>query len=121
VSTQLVESMAAAHGLKAEVEYTIGYPVTVNNAAEYEFARGTIVDLFGADRFRERPNPRCGAEDFSYILEEVPGVYLNLSACRSADPDAAPDNHSPLADFDDSILPDAAALLAELAVRRLAL
>jgi amidohydrolase len=120
VSTQLVESMAAAHGLKAEVEYTIGYPVTVNNAAEYEFARDTIADLFGANRFRERPNPRCGAEDFSYVLEEIPGVYLNLSACRSADPDAAPDNHSPLADFDDSILPDAAALLAELAVRRLA-
>ena len=119
-STQLVESMAAAHGLKAEVEYQIGYPVTVNDTAEYEFARDTIVDLFGADRFRERPNPRCGAEDFSYILEEIPGVYLNLSACRSADPDAAPDNHSPLADFDDSILPDGAALLAELAIRRLA-
>ncbi|MFC6160435.1 M20 metallopeptidase family protein [Kribbella jiaozuonensis] len=119
VSAQLVESMAAAHGLKAEVEYVVGYPVTVNNAAEYEFARETIVDLFGADRFRERANPRCGAEDFSYILEEIPGVYLNLSACRSADPDAAADNHSPLADFDDSILPDGAALLAELAVRRL--
>ena len=119
-STQLVESMAAAHGLKAEVEYQIGYPVTVNDTAEYEFARDTIIDLFGADRFRERPNPRCGAEDFSYILEEIPGVYLNLSACRSADPDAAPDNHSPLADFDDSILPDGAALLAELAIRRLA-
>ncbi|RZU10564.1 hippurate hydrolase [Kribbella rubisoli] len=120
VSTQLVESMAAAHGLKAEVEYTIGYPVTVNNTAEFEFARDTIVDAFGADRFRERSNPRCGAEDFSYVLEEIPGVYLNLSACRSTDPDAAPDNHSPLADFDDSILPDGAALLAELAVRRLA-
>ena len=119
-STQLVEAMAAAHGLVAEVDYQIGYPVTVNNAAEYSFARDTIVDLFGADRFRERPNPRCGAEDMSYVLNEVPGVYLNLSACRSADPDAAADNHSPLADFDDSILPDAAALLAELAVRRLA-
>ena len=119
-STQLVEAMAAAHGLVAEVDYEIGYPVTVNNAAEYGFARDTIVDLFGADRFRERPNPRCGAEDMSYVLNEVPGVYLNLSACRSADPDAAADNHSPLADFDDSVLPDAAALLAELAVRRLA-
>ncbi|MFI7064397.1 M20 family metallopeptidase [Kribbella sp. NPDC050124] len=119
-ATRLVEGMAAAHGLTAEVNYQLGYPVTVNDAAEYEFARATIVDLFGADRFRERPNPRCGAEDMSYVLQEVPGVYLNISACRSADPDAAADNHSPLADFDDSILPDASALLAELAVRRLA-
>ncbi|ADB32666.1 amidohydrolase [Kribbella flavida DSM 17836] len=119
-STRLVEAMAAAHGLTAEVRYDIGYPVTVNNAAEYEFARGTIVDLFGADRFHERANPRCGAEDMSYVLNEVPGVYLNLSACGATDPEAAADNHSPLADFDDSVLPDGAALLAELAVRRIA-
>jgi hippurate hydrolase len=117
---QLVESIAAAHGLQVEAEYQIGYPVTVNDEAEYEFARETIVDLFGADRFRRRPNPRLGAEDMSYVLNEVPGVYLNLSACASDDPDAAPDNHSPLANFDDSVLPDASALLAELAVRRLA-
>ncbi|MDX2967801.1 M20 family metallopeptidase [Kribbella solani] len=118
-SVQLVESMAAAHGLTVEVEYQIGYPVTVNNPDEYAFARDTIVDLFGADRFQERANPRCGAEDMSYVLNEVPGVYLNLSACASPDPETAPDNHSPLANFNDSVLPDASALLAELAVRRL--
>ena len=119
-STRLVESVATAHGLTAEVDYRIGYPVTVNDPAEYDFARDTIVDLFGPDRFRERPNPRCGAEDMSYVLNEVPGVYLNISACAAPDPATAADNHSPLADFDDSVLPDAAALLAELAVRRLA-
>jgi hippurate hydrolase len=120
VSVQLAESVAAAHGLTAEVSYEVGYPVTVNNPAEYAFARSTIEDVFGTGRFRERPHPRVGAEDFSYVLNEVPGVYLNLSACASADPDTAADNHSPLANFDDSILPDGAALLAELAVRRLA-
>ncbi|HZX04903.1 M20 family metallopeptidase [Kribbella sp.] len=118
-SIQLVESLAAAHGLQVEAEYQVGYPVTVNDEAEYAFARATIEDLFGTDRFRERPNPRCGAEDMSYVLNEVPGVYLNLSACAAEDPDAAADNHSPLAAFDDSVLPDGAALLAELAVRRL--
>ncbi len=55
----------------------------------------------------------------SYVLNEVPGAYVNLSACGAADPETAADNHSPSADFDDSILPDGAALLAELAVRRL--
>ncbi len=118
-SIQLVEGLAAAHGLQVEADYRVGYPVTVNDEAEYNFARETIVDVFGPDRFRERPNPRCGAEDMSFVLNEVPGVYLNLSACASPDPDAAADNHSPLANFDDSVLPDGAALLAELAVRRL--
>jgi hippurate hydrolase len=55
----------------------------------------------------------------SYVLNEVPGVYLNLSACATADPEAAADNHSPLANFDDAVVPDGSALLAELAVRRL--
>ncbi|HEY3558396.1 MAG TPA: M20 family metallopeptidase [Kribbella sp.] len=118
-SIQLVESLATAHGLQVEAEYQVGYPVTVNDSSEYAFARSVIEDLFGADRFRERPNPRCGAEDMSYVLNEVPGVYLNLSACAADDPDVAADNHSPLATFDDSVLPDGAALLAELAVRRL--
>jgi amidohydrolase len=119
-SIRLIENMAAAHGLTAEAHYRIGYPVTVNDEAEYLFARQAIVDLFGPERFRERAHAECGAEDMSYVLNEVPGAYVNLSACGAADWHTAADNHSPLAYFDDSVLPDAAALLAELAVRRLA-
>ena len=52
------------------------------------------------------------------MLKEVPGAYVFPSACASVDPLTADDNHSPRADFDDSVLPDAAALLAELALRR---
>ena len=118
-SVRLIEGMAAAHGLTAEATYQLGYPVTVNDEAEFRFARQAIVDLFGPERFRDRPHAECGAEDMSYVLNEVPGAYVNLSACGAADWDLAPDNHSPLADFDDSVLPDGAALLAELAVRRL--
>jgi amidohydrolase len=119
-SVRLIENMAAAHGLTAEAHYRIGYPVTVNDEAEYLFARQAIVDLFGPERFRERAHAECGAEDMSYVLNEVPGAYLNLSACGAADWHTSADNHSPLADFDDSVLPGGAALLAELAIRRLA-
>ncbi|MFI5707399.1 M20 family metallopeptidase [Kribbella sp. NPDC051620] len=119
-SVRLVEHIAAAHGLTVEADYRVGYPVTVNDATEYAFARQAIVDLFGPGRFRERAHAECGAEDMSYVLNEVPGAYVNLSACAAPNPETAADNHSPLADFDDSVLPDAAALLAELAVRRLA-
>ena len=46
-------------------------------------------------------------------------AYVFLSACPAEDPSTAPDNHSPRAHFDDSVLPDQAVLLAELALRRL--
>jgi amidohydrolase len=112
--------IAAAHGLRAEVTHLPGYPVTVNDAAEYAFAKDTISDLFGPERYVHQEDPEMGSEDFSFVAQQVPSAYVNLSACAAEDYDAAPDNHSPRAHFDDSVLPDAAALLAELALRRLA-
>lgn len=53
------------------------------------------------------------------MLEEVPGAYVFLSACVFEDPADADGNHSPRAAFDDVVLADGAALLAELAVRRI--
>jgi hypothetical protein len=52
------------------------------------------------------------------VLEQVPGAYLNVSACAHADHHDAEDNHSPRAAFDDAIVPDVAAALAEMALRR---
>ncbi len=79
----------------------------------------TITDLFGSDRYREWANPDPGGEDMSYVLQQVPGAYVMVSACPpEADPLTAPDNHSPLAAFDDAIVPDCAAFLAEMALRR---
>jgi amidohydrolase len=116
-----VEGIASAHGLTVEAAYVRGYPCTVNDPAEYAFVADTITAMFGAERIYEWPNPDPGGEDMSYVLEQVPGAYVMVSACREGvDPVTAPDNHSPLADFDDSVLPDCAALLAELALRRTA-
>jgi hippurate hydrolase len=116
---RLARGIAEAHGLTVEVEWLFGYPVTVNDETEYAFARDTIKDLFGAGRYVHMRDPEMGAEDFSFVAQQVPSAYVNLSACSAADYEAAPDNHSPRAHFDDSVVPDAAALLAELALRRL--
>lgn len=115
---RVVTGIAEAHGLGVEVDFTVGYPVTVNDAAEYAFTRETIEDLFGPGRYTEMPEPEMGSEDFAFVALEVPSAYVDLSACPAPDYRAAPDNHSPRAEFDDSVLPDAAALLAELALRR---
>lgn len=116
---RLVTGIAAAHGLGVEVDFTIGYPVTVNDPDEYAFATDTIVDMFGSDRYATMLEPEMGSEDFSFVAQQVPSAYVNLSVCPSEDWENAPDNHSPRAEFDDALLPDAAALLAELALRRL--
>jgi hippurate hydrolase len=117
---QLLDGIASAHGLRAETVWTPGYPPTVNDVGEYTFARETVVDLFGEERYDEEPNADPGTEDFSYVLERVPGAYLSISACAADDPLTAPDNHSARAMFDDSVLPECAAFLAEVAARRLA-
>ncbi|MDQ2845806.1 MAG: M20 family metallopeptidase [Actinomycetota bacterium] len=117
-TVRLCEQIAAAHGLTVQASFEGEYPVTVNNASEYEFAAGVARDLFGADRFSEMTDPLTGSEDFSRVLNEVPGAYLFVGASKG-DPAKSASNHSPLAAFDDSILPDNATLLAELAVRRL--
>jgi amidohydrolase len=120
-SLRLVAELAAAHGLSADTKYHDGYPVTMNDAAEAEFAGQAVADLFGPGRLATQANPLAGAEDFSYVLGEVPGAFLMLGACPpGADPATAPFNHAADAVFDDSVLPDGAALLAELALRRLA-
>ncbi len=119
-SLRLIADLAAAHGLRAEAEYLDGYPVTVNDAAETAFAAQAVAAMFGEGRLIAQANPLPGAEDFSFVLDEVPGVFLMLGAGpEGSDPGTAPFNHAADAVFDDAFLPDGAALLAELALRRL--
>src|ERR1700722_18130171 len=118
-SARVGEGDAGAHGLEADARYTTEYPVTVNDAAQAAFATGVVADVFGEDRFTPMPDPEAGAEDFSRVLEEVPGCYLFLGACPDDDYDAAADNHSPYAVFDDAVMPDGCLLHASLAIRAL--
>ena len=119
-ATRLCEGIAAAHGLRVEVRYEREYPATVNDHTEHEFAAATVREVLGEERYTDLGNPMTGSEDFSRVLDRVPGAFVFLGACPTDDPDAAPSNHSPLAAFDDRVLADGAALLAELAARRLA-
>lgn len=117
----LVRTVATAHGLGAEVEFERGYPVTVNDTDETAFALATARDLFDPGQVWEAPRPANGSEDFAYVLQRVPGAMLSVGAApKGIDWRSAPMNHSPRAVFDDHVLYQQAALLAELAERRLA-
>ncbi|MDO8106355.1 M20 family metallopeptidase [Isoptericola sp. b441] len=118
---RVVERVADAHGLTAEIEYARGYPTTDNDPVEVERVERVIGALTGGRGYLPLPRPLPGAEDFSYVLQQVPGAYLGLGATPAgADPATAPYNHSPQATFDESALPVGAAALAALALDRLA-
>jgi amidohydrolase len=121
IGPKLARDIAAAHGLTADAKFVEGYPVTVNDATEMAFAERTIGEVLGDGRYFAAPNPLTGSEDFSFVLDQVPGAFVMMGACSSdVDPGTAPFNHSAEALFDDSVLADGTALYAELALRRLA-
>src|SRR6266702_1337433 len=78
---QLAEGIAAAHGATASVEVESGYPVTVNDAAAAELLGIVTAELVGSERVRTLPDPVMGSEDFSYVLQRVPGAMGFLGGC----------------------------------------
>jgi hippurate hydrolase len=120
-TVRVCEGIAAAHGLDVDAVASELYPVTVNDAAEVDGFAAAVGDLHGPHRFAEMPNPLTGSEDFSRVLDAVPGTMAFLGACLPGrDPATAPYNHSPEAAFDDALLADGAAMYAEWARARLA-
>lgn len=119
---RLAEGIAAAHGCRAEVVFEADYPVLVNDGVEAERAAAALTSTFGAERVVERNEPLMASEDFSRVLQEVPGAFVFLAASPpDIDPATAAWNHSAKVVFDDSVLGDLALALATLASDRLAI
>ena len=118
-AVRLCKSIAEGYGLKAEVKVIEQYPVTVNNDAHAQFVGRVAGELFGNEAYMDMPHAIAGAEDYSRVLEAVPGSYVFLGASVDQDFTKSEANHSPRAMFDDSVLYRGTALLSELAVRSL--
>jgi hippurate hydrolase len=118
-TVRLCKAIAEGYGLKAEVKVVEQYPVTVNNDQHAQFVGKVAADLFGNDAYVDMPHAIAGAEDYSRVLEAVPGSYVFLGASVDQDFMNSEVNHSPRAMFDDSVLYRGTALLSELAVRSL--
>lgn len=115
---QVAMGIAAAHGLGAEVTVTPGFPVTICDGRAVDFGESLTRDLFGPAGFYRLPAPIMGAEDFAYVLEQVPGAMFFLGvAPEGADWGSCCGIHSPRMMIDESVMPRGAALLAGLAER----
>jgi hippurate hydrolase len=118
---RVAEGVAAAHGADVTVEIIAGYPVTSNSESFADFTIDTATEMLGADRVVRMPTPIMGAEDWSYVLQRVPGSMMFLGGTSPEhNPATAPANHSNRVMFDENALTDGIALYAGMALRHLA-
>ena len=115
--TELAQSVAVGFSATAEVDFrTIFHPV-VNDENAAEIAGQVCDDLVGADRVRRDLSAGTGSEDFSFMLEEVPGCYLLIG---NSDDDHQRPVHNPGYDFNDQALSGGASFFAKVVERHLA-
>ena len=114
---RVARGVAAAHQVEVQVHQLPGYPVTVNDAEFAGFVRQVATDLVGEPGVVDMRAPVMGAEDFSYILERVPGamVFLGVRPTRG---EASP-IHSNRMVLEESAMATGIALHAAIALRYL--
>jgi hippurate hydrolase len=119
---RIAEGIAETHEMSAEVTIKLGYPVTVNDAPSADFALDIAKAVNGDKNVAHMPHPVMGAEDFSYVLEKVPGAMLFLGGTpQGKDPRTAPPNHSNRVTFEEDAMTTGMALYSALALRTLGL
>uniref|UniRef100_UPI0025E24F8B M20/M25/M40 family metallo-hydrolase n=1 Tax=Novosphingobium sp. TaxID=1874826 RepID=UPI0025E24F8B len=118
---EVASGIASAHAMRAEVTVTEGFPVTLCDPRAVTLGEETAKALFGEGAWHGLQRPIMGAEDFSYVLEKVPGAMFFLGvAAEGADWHCCEGIHSTRMVLDEAALPGGAALLAGLAERFLA-
>jgi hippurate hydrolase len=114
---QVVLGIASAHGAEATVDIIRGYPVTVNDVDMATFALETARELLGPEQVRQASHPIMGSEDFSYVLQRIPGAMLWLGS-RPAEGPVYP-NHSNRMLLNEDALATGIAMHAAVALRYL--
>lgn len=117
---ELIEQSCAAMNCKGELLFDRRYPPTVNHPAETALCADVVRRFVGNDALHENLPPSMGAEDFSYMLQEVPGCYVWLGNGdgdhRTAGHGLGPCTlHNGSYDFNDDLLPIGATYWVHLA------
>jgi hippurate hydrolase len=117
---RVADGVATAHGCNAETSVNLGYPVTVNDVPSADFGLDIAETIVGEKNVVRMPNPVMGAEDFSYVLEKLPGAMLFLGGTpHNKDPRTAAPNHSNRVMFEEDAMTTGMALYSSLALRTL--
>lgn len=112
----VADHVARAHRCRAELELLPhNYPVTINDRAFAEHTLALAGELLPADRVLEMPTPVMGAEDWSYVLQAVPGSMAFLGAAPPGVERPAP-NHSNRFVIDEPAMATGIAMYAAMAL-----
>ncbi len=114
----VAQKIAEAHGARAEVHLAEGYPVTMNDGRMVALAADTVRELWGEQAFVPMPAPVMGAEDWSYVLQRIPGCMIFLGvAPEGCDHHHAAPCHSNRMMLDENAMAHGIALFAAVAER----
>jgi hippurate hydrolase len=115
---RIVTKVAEAHGATAGAWIEEGYPPTVNDARAVAMVRALAVEQFGEGAYLDMAAPSMGAEDFSYVLQKVPGAMAFLGvAPPDGDAAARAPLHNPSMMIDEAVLPRGVAMHCAFATR----
>ena len=112
----IAEGVATAFGAAAEVDFRVIFSPTVNDAAEAEFAARICAETVGAENVERNPPLIMASEDFSFMLEKVPGCYFNIGNGAG---EGSCEVHNPGYDFNDEALPLGATVFARIVETKL--
>ncbi|HLH71580.1 MAG TPA: M20 family metallopeptidase [Candidatus Dormibacteraeota bacterium] len=111
---EVASGVAEALRASARVDIHMRYPPTVNDPAMAELLAGAACAVLGPEAVLEA-EPEMAAEDFSFVLQRVPGAMLRLGVRSPEWPEPRP-VHTARFELDESALPIGVAVLAEVAL-----
>lgn len=115
---RIVENIAAAHGATGEASIDQGYPVTMNDPRATALMKACAEQLGGEGGWMPMPAPMMGAEDFSYVLREVPGAMAFLGvAPEGSDFRTNPPLHNTRMTIEESVMARGVAMHCAMAER----
>lgn len=114
--TEISEEIAKGHGCHAEVNYTIGYPATVNDGVAAAVFNETARAALGDERVVDVPQPFMGGEDFAFYCQKVPSCFFALGLLPPG-AESMPKLHQPNFDFNDDAIATGIEVFCRLALR----
>jgi amidohydrolase len=112
---RLASSIAAGFGAEASVDFRVIFAPLVNDRDHARSFADAAAELVGEDSVERNKPPANASEDFSFMLERVPGAYINLG---NGEDSAAV--HNPAYNFNDAAIPYGVALFGRIVERKLA-